>query len=98
MRALQEGRGVGMEWRLGLKIYGVVSCSPLAPERMLVLCWGICFTSRTLFSLSFYCAISLSTFLAEGSVVGTGWRCTQNGLSQTIDCAVRSVWDPKEEV
>lgn len=40
----------------------------------------------------------MSTFLAEGSVVGTRWRCTQNGLSQTTEYAVGSVWDPKGEV
>ena len=53
--------------------------------------WG-----RALFSLSFCCAVSLSVLLAEGSVVGTGWLHRQNGLSQTIDCAVGSLWDPEE--
>lgn len=93
---LQEGCGDGEEQGLDLRGEEAVSRAPLTPERVLASCWGLCFTSRALFSFSFCCAISLSVFLAEGSV-GTGWLYSQNGLSQTTKCAVGSLWDPKEE-
>lgn len=67
--------GTGKSRGCGLEATGAVSCSPLPPENALASCWGIRFTSQALFSLSFCCAISLSDFLAEDSVVGTG-GCT----------------------
>lgn len=57
---------------------------------------GVCFMPRNPFYISgpFFLILllcNLSIFLAEGSVVGTGWQHRQKGLSQTTDCAVGSL-------
>lgn len=58
---------------------------------------GVPVTSQGRFSLSSCCAMAGSVFLAEGSGTGTGWWHTWNGLSQTTDCTIGSLWDPKGE-
>lgn len=94
---LQVGRGM---WKMkGWSLeasgdWGKLLPSPSRESACFMLANLFYIASQAIFSWSFCCAIS---FLAEHSGVGSGWLHIHSGLSQTTDCAVGSLRDPREE-